>query len=197
MVVITIVLLTFCLPGTLDAADTYSISSHLMCNDENCDVTIAQVKSKYRYTPPSELKSSLPELYSILLPLQQNENIAVLSKLCGRINNNQYLWLGLSLTTANRGCFPSDAVEIVKDEMAQTTSMVHFDHAFAEESGFYETINRKLEALNFQKRQKEKEDLLKYDENLKLRHHFADLLKGDKFLQPIKCRKKTSRLIKG
>merc|ERR1712178_467590 len=67
---------------------------------------------------------------------------------------------------------------IIEKEAKET---VPFDIAFVEEDGFFEKMNKKLNQLNNQK----EADIKKYNDNLKLRHHFANLLKGDKFLTPM------------
>merc|ERR1711990_282670 len=88
----------------------------------------------------------------------------------------------MSLMTANRGCFPSDAVQMKPGiDEKEASEVVHFDRAFVEEDGFFDALNGKLAELNSRK----DEDTKKYNENLKLRHHFANLLKGDKFLIPM------------
>ena len=105
-----LIALTLAVSQLAKAADIYTLSRELMCNDPDCWEEISQAKSKVRYAPTNSLEQTIPELFSILMPLSMNEEISVISKSCGRINNNKALWFGMSLLTGNRGCFPSDAV---------------------------------------------------------------------------------------
>ena len=177
-----LIALTLAASQLAKAADIYTLSRELMCNDPDCWEEISQAKSKVRYAPPNSLEQTIPELFSILMPLSMNEEISVISKSCGIINNNKALWFGMSLLTGNRGCFPSDAVhEKNPEDVKFANEIVAFDVAFVEEEGFFEKMNKKLSDINDQK----EADVKKYNDNLKLRHHFANLLKGDKFLTPM------------